>query len=112
MRKILLSVAVLATFASPALAHPEHDEMPRRVAPKPMGEVAKSEVIKLVTQAKLAASWSSATASNTQSKVIGGATRWVITFQNPAIRTAANRTLFIVLAQNGDFVSHSFTPPK
>lgn len=112
MRKILLSVAVLAAFASPALAHPEHDEMPRPAVRKPMAEVAKSEVIKLVSQAKLPASWSSATAANTQSKVIGGATRWVITFQNPAIRTAANRTLYIVLAQNGDFVSHSFTLPK
>lgn len=112
MRKILLSVAVLATFASPAVAHPEHDEMPLPVVRKPMAEVAKSEVIKLVTQAKLPASWSSSTATNTQSKVIGGATRWVITFQNPAIRTAANRTLFIVLAQNGDLVAHSFTPPR
>lgn len=112
MLRNLISAAILATFASPVLAHPEHDEMPRPTVRKPMAEVAKTEVIKLVTQAKLPASWSSTTATNTQSKVIGGATRWVVTFQNPAIRTAANRTLFIVLAQNGDFVTHSFTPPK
>lgn len=112
MRNILLSVAVLATLSSPALAHPEHDEMPRRVAPKPMAEVGKSEVIKLVTQAKLAASWSSTTATNTESKVIGGITRTVVTFPNPAIKKASMRTLYIVLAQSGDFVLHSFVPPK
>lgn len=112
MRSILLSAAVIATFASPLVAHPEHENMPRRVAPKPMGEVAKSEVIKLVTQAKLPASWSSAKATNTQNKTISGATRWVVTFQNPAIKSASKRTLYIVLAQNGDFVSHSYTQPK
>ena len=56
MRYILLSAAILATLASPAFAHPEHEEMPRPAVRKPMAEVAKSEVIKLVTQAKLQAS--------------------------------------------------------
>lgn len=112
MRSILLSVAVLAIFASPVIAHPEHEDMPRQVAPKPMGEVAKSEVIKLVTQAKLPASWNSAKATNTQNKTIGGATRWVVTFQNPAIKSASKRMLYVVLAQNGDFVSHSYVLPK
>ncbi len=110
MRRILLSATIIATFANPVGAHPEHEDMPRRDAHKPMGEVAKSEVIKLVTQAKLAASWSSAQATNTQSKLIGGATRWVVTFQNSAIKSASKRTLYVVLAQNGDFVSYSYTP--
>jgi Family of unknown function (DUF6488) len=110
MRNVLLSVAILATFASPALAHPEHEEMSRPIAPKPKAEVAKGEIIKLVTQAKLDASWSAATATKTETRVIGGAQRWVVTFQNAAIKSAAKRTLYVVLAQNGDLVSYSFTP--
>lgn len=110
MRKMLLSAAILATLSSPALAHPEHDEMPRPVVRKPMAEVASSEVIKLVTQAKLPASWSSAKATKTETKIIRGAQRWVVTCQNSAIKSASKRTLYVVLAQNGDFVSYSYTP--
>lgn len=105
MRYILLSAAILATLASPAFAHPEHEEMPRPAVRKPMAEVAKSEVIKLVTQAKLQASWSSGKAIKTETKIIKGAQRWVVTFQNLAIKSASKRTLYVVLAQNGDFVS-------
>ena len=112
MRNILLSAVILTTFASPALAHPEHDEMPRPAVRKPMAEVAKSEVIKLVTQAKLPASWSSAKAINTETRVIKGAQCWVITFQNPAVKLKSKRTLYISMAQNGDFVSHSYAQPK
>ncbi len=110
MRKILLSVTILATFASPALAHPEHDEMPRPVVRKPMAEVAKSEVIKLVTQAKLDASWSASKAIKTESRILGGTQRWVVTFLNPAIKSASKRTLYVVLTQNGDLVSFDYTP--
>ena len=110
MRNILLSAAILATFASPAFAHPEHEEMPRPAVRKPMAEIAKNEVIKLVTQAKLDASWSAISATNTESRMVGGAQRWVVTFQNPAIKATSKRTLHIVLAQNGDFVSHSLAP--
>lgn len=112
MRNILFSAAILATFASPALAHPEHEEMPRREARKPMAEIAKGEVIKLVTQAKLAASWSSAQAIKTDTRVLGGLQRWVVTFHNPAVKLKAKRTLYMVLTQNGGYVSHSNIVPK
>jgi hypothetical protein len=112
MRNILISAAILVTFASPALAHPEHEDMPRTFAPKPKAEVAKSEIIKLVTQAKLDASWSMAPATKTETRVIGGMQRWIVTFQNAAIKSPAKRTLYVVLAQNGDLVSHSYVPPK
>jgi hypothetical protein len=112
MRITLLSTAILATLAAPAFAHPEHEDMPSRTAPKPKAEVAKAEVIRLVSQAKLDASWSSTTATKTETRVIGGAQRWIVTFTNPAIKAVAKRTLYVVLAQNGDYVSHSFTVPK
>jgi hypothetical protein len=112
MRKVLISIAILTTMAAPVVAHPEHDEMPRRTAPKPKAEVAKAEIIRLVTQAKLDASWSKATATKTDTRVIGGAQRWIVTFNNPAIKAVAKRTLYVVLAQNGDYVSHSHAVPK
>ena len=112
MRNLLFSIALLATFVTPALAHPEHEEMPRPSVRKPMAEIAKGEVIKLVTQAKLPASWSSAKAIKTDTQVIGGTRRWVVLFQNPAIKSASKRTLYVVLAQNGDFAFHSYTLPK
>jgi hypothetical protein len=112
MRKVLISIAVLATMAASAYAHPQHDEMPSRPVPKPKAEVAKAEVIRLVTQAKLDASWSKVSATKTETRVIGGAQRWIVTFTNPAIKAAAKRTLYVVLAQNGDYVSHSYTAPK
>lgn len=112
MRNILISAAILVTFASPSLAHPEHEEMPRPAVRKPMAEIAKSEVIKLVTQAKLPASWSSAKAIKTDTQIIKGAQRWVVTFQNPAIKSSTKRNLHLVLAQNGDFVSYSHSTPQ
>ena len=93
MRDIFISVAILATFASPAFAHPENEEMLRPAVRKPMAKVAKSEVIKLVTQATLPASWSLATAIKTETKIIKVAQRWVVTFQNPAVKAASKRTL-------------------
>lgn len=107
MRNILLSAVILATVASPAFAHPEHEEMPRPAVRKPMADVAKSEVIRLITQAKLPASWSSAKAIKTENRIIKNAQRWVVTFQNPTIKAASKRTLYVVLSQNGDFVSYS-----
>lgn len=104
MRNILLAAVILATVASPAFAHPEHEEMPRPTVRKPMADVAKSEVIRLITQAKLPASWSSAKAIKTENRIIKNAQRWVVTFQNPTIKSASKRTLYVVLAQNGDFV--------
>lgn len=112
MRRILLSTAILATFASPALAHPEHEEMPRREVRKPMAEIAKGEVIKLVTQAKLASSWSSAKALKTETRTVKGLQCWVVTLQNPAIKAVSKRTLYVVLSQNGDFVSYGHITPK
>ena len=104
MRNIVLAAVIFATLANPAFAHPENEEMLRPAVRKPMAEVAKSEVIRLITQAKLPASWSSAKATKTENRIMKGAQRWVVTFQNLTIKSASKRTLYVVLAQNGDFV--------
>ena len=112
MRNLLIAVTALATVAGPALAHPEHDEMPQRAERKPMAETARDAVIKLVTQAKLSSSWSKAKATQTEARMIGGTQSWVVTFDNPAINTAAKRKLYVVLTKSGDFASAAHTVPK
>ena len=112
MRNLLVALTALATVAGPALAHPEHDEMPQRAERKPMAETAKDAVIKLVTQAKLPSSWSKAGATQTEARMIGGTQSWVVTFDNPAVKTAAKRKLYVVLTKSGEFVSAAHTAPK
>ncbi len=112
MRNLLVALTALATVASPALAHPQHDEMPQRAERKPMAETAKDAVIKLVTQAKLPSSWSTAKAIQTEARMIGGTQSWVVTFDNPAIKAAAKRKLYVVLTKSGDFVSAVNSLPK
>ena len=112
MRNSLIAVTVLATVAGPALAHPEHDEMPQRAERKPIAETAKNAVIKLVTQAKLPSSWSKAKATQTEARMIGGTQSWVVTFDNPAMKSAAKRKLYVVLSKSGDFVSAAHSVPK
>jgi hypothetical protein len=112
MRNILVALAALVTVASPALAHPQHDEMPQRTERKPIAETAKDAVVRLVTQAKLPSSWSKATATQTEARMIGGTQSWVVTFENPAIKYAAKRKLYVVLTKSGDFVSAANSLPK
>ena len=112
MCNILVALTALATVGSPALAHPEHDEMPQRAERKPMAETAKDAVIRLVTQVKLPSSWSKAKATQTEARMIGGIQNWVVTFDNPAIKSAAKRKLYVVLTKSGDFVSAANTSPK
>ncbi|ASK89642.1 DUF6488 family protein [Sphingorhabdus sp. SMR4y] len=112
MRNLLVALTALATVAGPALGHPRHDEMPQGAERKPMAETAKDAVIKLVTQAKLPSSWSKAKAIQTEARMIGGTQSWVVTFDNPAIKSAATRKLYVVLTKSGEFVSAAHTAPK
>ncbi len=112
MRNILVALTALATVSSPALAHPQHDEIPQRAERKPMAETAKDAVIRLVTQAKLPSSWSKAKASQTEARMIDGTQSWVVTFDNPAIKSAAKRKLYVVLTKSGDFASAVHTAPR
>lgn len=112
MRNIFVVLTAVAIVASPALAHPEHGEMRQRAERKPMAETAKDSMIRLVSQAKLPSSWSKAKATQTEARMIGGIQRWVVTFDNPAIKSAPKRKLYVVLTQSGDFVSAVHTVPK
>lgn len=105
MRIGILAFAALATLATPVLAHPGgHDEQyrPQR---KPIAEVAQEAVVKLVTQAKLPASWSKAKPVKTAMRTKNGVQQWVVTFQNNAERRRSKRVLYVIMSDDGAFVS-------
>jgi Family of unknown function (DUF6488) len=103
MRIALIAIAAAASLVSPALAHPEHDDFrPQR---KPVAELAQEAVVKLVTQAKLPASWSKSKAVKSDLRMKNGAQQWVITFQNDAERNRAKRMLYVIMESDGTFVS-------
>lgn len=103
MRFVTLTLAAIGTLSAPAIAHPEHDAP--RIQRKPIGEAAQDAVIKLVTQAKLPASWGSVKPLKSEMKMKQGAQQWVVTFRNDAIRVPAKRMLYVVLTPSGEFIS-------
>lgn len=101
MLKYVITLAALAVPFAAAHAHPDHD------ADEPMEQtaeqVAKAHVIRMVTQAKLAPSWSKAAADPTQTRRVRGQAQSVIPFRNPA-EPQPRRVLYVVVA-NGAVVS-------
>lgn len=95
-----LVLAIVALAASPALAHPDHDEV-RQLTPS---EAARQHVVRMITQSKLAPSWSRATLQGTSSRTVNGSQQTVVTFTNSA-EPAARRTLHVVLDADGTVVS-------
>ena len=104
---LLVLAAAFGGVAAPAVAHPDgHDEY--RSERRPIAELAQESVIKLVTQAKLSASWSKAKQVKSEVRTRNGAQQWVIVFQNPAERNRAKRTLYVIMDSNGTFVSANY----
>jgi len=106
MRIALIAVAAaVGSLTAPALGHPggHADEyQPQR---RPITEIAQESVVKLVTQAKLPASWSKAKVVKSDLRVRGGAQQWVVTFQNLAERNRAKRMLYVIMSPEGRFIS-------
>ena len=108
MRFIILAIMAIATLSAPAIAHPEHDGPP--VQSKTMDQYAKDAVIKLITQAKLDASWSKVEPLKTEKRIRGGREQWIVSFRNDAIKNVNKRMLYVGLTPGGDYISSSSTP--
>lgn len=106
MRLALVALAVAAgSLAAPAIAHPGGHDDQYRSERRPITEIAQESVVKLVTQAKLPATWSKAKVVKSELRTRGGAQQWVVTFQNLAERNRAKRVLYVVMSTNGTFIS-------
>ncbi len=106
MRSLVLAIVAAGTFASPSLAHPEGHEDQFRVAERrPVPELAQEAVVRLVTQAKLPASWAKAKPIKSAVRTKNGAQQWVITFQNKTERRSNRRLLYVLMTPTGEFIS-------
>lgn len=106
MRKFLITLAsaAIAMTSGPALAHPDGHEGEYERAPT-IPELAREAVVKLISQAKLPASWSSARDVRTFTRSRGGTEQLVVEFRNNAITNRAKRSLFVVMTRGGQFIS-------
>src|SRR5215212_3550464 len=104
MKRLAIAAAIgLSALASPGFAHPEPDfERPSR---PPITDLARQALVKLVSQAKLPASWSTAPVAKLDLRMKNGLEQWVVTFNNPAIRVPAQRVLYVLMTKNGEFIS-------
>jgi|GEM_PF-2087755 len=106
MRLLILGLVALGTFTVPALAHPEgHDEQLRVTERRPVSELAQEAVVKLVSQAKLPASWAKARLAKSQLRTKNGSQQWVFTFRNMAERRSTKRLLYVLMSPTGKFIS-------
>lgn len=105
MRFAISALAALAFAAAPALAHPEGHDRQYQAERRPVAELAQDAIVKLVTQAKLPASWAKAEAIKSDVRTRNGAQQWVITFENKADRRRGKRLLFVLMTPEGDFIS-------
>lgn len=106
MRLALVALAAaLGSLTAPALGHPGGHADEYQSQRRPIIEIAQESVVKLVTQAKLPASWSKAKVVKSEIRTRGGAQQWVVTFQNLAERNRAKRMLYVIMSTEGRFIS-------
>lgn len=105
MRFAAIALATIATCATPSLAHPDGHDREARPQRRPIAEMAEDAVVKLVTQAKLPASWSKARSVGSQIRTRNGAQQWVVIFENKAIRNRAKQRLYVLMTPGGEFIS-------
>lgn len=107
--KFLALALVATTLSSPALAHPEHDEMPRASTEKSIADKAQDAVMLQITRAKLDPNWRTATAGEAELRSVKGVPQWVVPFKNAKAKKPSERILYVSLTQDGEFLSTSFS---
>lgn len=97
--------AAVGSLIAPALAHPGGHDDEYRPQRRPITEIAQESVVRLVTQAKLPATWSKAQIVKSELRTRAGVQYWVVTFQNLAERNRAKRVLYVLISPEGTFLS-------
>jgi len=110
MRLALIALASVVTFAAPAFAHPEDEGMFQETR-RPVVSFAREAIIRLITQSRLPASWTSATVvTGPDIRTVNGRQQWLYVFENSAIRNPAQRRLNVLMSPDGTFISANFRP--
>lgn len=105
MRKLMILAAITGLgLAGPAIAHPEDEQMNTAPRGPSTAELAEREIVKLIAQKKLVASWAKAKMTNFDYRAKNGG-QYVLIYENASIKQAAKRKLFVVMTTGGKFVS-------
>jgi hypothetical protein len=105
MRRLFLAM----TASTPAFAHPDHDFVEEQ-NPRLMALNSASYVVeRMVERNALPASWRDVEPNSAMLRERNGATEWVVRFQNDAVTNPAERTLYVMLTQNGVFIAANYT---
>lgn len=105
MRYLILALAALSATATPAVGHPDGHDDQFRVVQRTVPQMAQDAVVRLVTQAKLPASWSKAEPIKSSVRVRKGVNQWVITFENKVEPRRGKRLLYVLMTPGGEFIS-------
>ncbi len=109
MRHLLIAVALACASATPAFAHPDHDEFvvddPRGVAIESATDVKG----RLIERGAIPASWGAIEANGATVRQRGGANEWVVTFRNDAVADPSQRVLYVMLSYSGVYIAANFT---
>ena len=107
MRRISLCLMALiaVAYAAPALSHPEPDELSR---PPSVSELAADAISNLVKTKKLPASWTNAKQLSLDLRTKNGAYQYVVVFENPAIKEAGKRKLYVVFGVSRELISTGY----
>lgn len=109
MKKLFAAVALALAAASPAHAHPDHD-MYEQENPRLLALHSASYVVdRMVERHAIPASWRGIEPDSAFLRQRSGSVEWVVTFQNPAITNAAERTLYVMLTQTGVYIAANYT---
>jgi hypothetical protein len=107
MSKLFALVVFVLVFASQSsFGHGDHQH---ELTKDDAGSVAKGYVDQLVTDSKLPKSWTASTVVTSDSRIIKGKSRWIVTFENSKESDASKKKLEVVMTPGGQFVSQQFS---
>lgn len=109
MRALFVAVALSVSMLAPAFAHPDHD-MYEQENPRLLAMNSATYVVgRMVERNAIPASWRDIQPNSALLRQRNGAMEWVVTFENPAITNAAERTLYVMLTQQGVYIAANYT---
>jgi len=102
-----LIVVLTGVLAAPAFAHPGHSHAIKQ----PAAETKAKAVVQTMIQRKiLDASWAGRAPARAERRDGGGGeVEWLVTFRNDTAKDPAKRTLYVFLAEDGEYLAANHT---
>ena len=109
LTKIVFSLFLI--FISHAYAGSGHDHghSHAKVSKEAAEKFAKDSVSQLVQKESIDKSWSSVSVQSAEQKEFGEHKEWVIVFNNEGAKNPKERTLYIFLTLEGEYVAANYT---